>query len=232
MNLITAKDLSVSFEGHEIFKKLNFSVAEGDYFCILGENGSGKTTLMRCILGLGVRYSGRIECHGFARREIGWLPQRSEAERDFPASVAEVALSGFSGKSFFGLRCKSALRNKARRNMELLELTGLENRAFSELSGGQQQRVLLCRALCAADRVLLLDEPVTGLDAVSREELYASIRRLNRSGMTVLMITHDVARAVAEADRILHIGDGGSFFGTPQEYQNTAYFERIKGAQP
>lgn len=228
MNLINVEALSVSFEGREVFKNLDFSVEEGDYLCILGENGSGKTTLMNCILGCDIKYSGEIECNGFLRKNIGWLPQHSETKSDFPASVSEVVMSGFSAKSFLGLTYSAEQRRTAQSNMELLDLSGLKNRSFKELSGGQQQRVLLCRALCAAERVLLLDEPVTGLDSLSQNELYTLISRLHKNGMTIIMISHDVDRAVCEARHILHIGHGGNFYGSVEDYLKTDFYSRIK----
>ncbi len=228
LNLISVNDLSVSFHGRTVFEGLNFSVSEGDYLCILGENGSGKTTLMRCVLGAPVRYSGTIEMNGLSRRTIGWLPQRTELKSDFPASVWEVVLSGFAGKGIFGLFYSAAQRKTAKKNMEILELTDLEKRSFAELSGGQQQRVLLCRALCAADRVLLLDEPVTGLDVAATRELYAQIRKLHADGMTVLMISHDMENALAQATHVLHIADHGYFYGTTQEYVQTDYYRHFE----
>lgn len=228
MKLITVQGLTVSYENNTVFHNLSFKVEDGDYLCILGENGSGKTTLMRCMLGFGIRHSGTITCHGFSRRQIGWLPQRTETKKDFPASVSEVVLSGFGGKSLFGLRYTGAQRQQALKNMELLEILPLKDRSFKELSGGQQQKVLLCRALCAADRVLLLDEPVTGLDIASQNELYALIKKLNHNGMTIIMISHDVRRSLCEADTILHIADNDYFFGTTQKYRATGYYQRLK----
>lgn len=230
MNIIEVDGLTVSFGGRSVFKELSFKVDEGDFFCILGENGSGKTTLMRCILGLERKYGGDIRYTGFDKRKIGWLPQRTEAERDFPAGVYEVIASGFAGKK--GLFSGKSRRENAKQieeNMRLTEISELKKRSFSELSGGQQQRVLLCRALCAADKVLLLDEPVTGLDSLSKDELYRTVEKLNRAGMTVIMISHDVDYAVAHAKHILHISGEESFFGTPEEYIATKYYSRIGG---
>lgn len=229
MSLITVEKLSVSFDGRNIFKDLSFEVNEGDYLCILGENGSGKTTLMRCLIGNDVRHSGKINYNGFKKNNIGWLPQRTDAKRDFPASVQEIVMSGFSGKGFFGLRYTAQNRKTAQKNMELLEISALKNRFFRDLSGGQQQRVLLCRALCAADKILLLDEPVTGLDSISQNEFYRILRKLHDNGMTVIMISHDVVRSVAEATHILHISDYGYFFGTTQNYRLTDNFKNNGG---
>ena len=227
MSLLEVKNLTVSFEGRTVFKDLSFNVEKGDYLCILGENGSGKTTLMRCILGFPVKHEGIINYNGFSRREIGWLPQRSESKTDFPASVGEVVMSGFAGRNRTGLFYSSAQKRQARANMELMEISELKNRSFKELSGGQQQRVLLCRALCAADSVLLLDEPVTGLDAAAQNELYELIKKLNKSGMTVIMITHDVARSVNVGGKVLHMSDDGYYFGTAEDYVNTDFYKNI-----
>lgn len=229
MSLISVDGLSVSFDGRTVFKDMSFEVCEGDYLCILGENGSGKTTLMRCLIGNDVRYSGKILFNGFKKRDIGWLPQRNAAKRDFPASVQEVIMSGFSGKGIIGMRYTAENRRVAQENMELLELTELKKRSFTELSGGQQQRTLLCRALCAADKVLLLDEPVTGLDTTSQLEFYTLLRKLHDKGMTIIMISHDVERAMKEANRILHISDDEYFFGTPDDYRATEFYKRIGG---
>ncbi len=218
MSIITVKKLSAFYENREIFKDLNFTVHENEYLCIIGDNGSGKTTLMKTLLGLNIKHTGEIEYNGFNRNEIGWLPQKNESQRDFPASVFEVVLSGFGGKSFLGLGYNKKLKDKAIKNMEILGISELRNTSFRSLSGGQQQKVLLCRALCAAKKVLLLDEPVTGLDSASQEEMYALIRKLHKSGMAIIMISHDVQRAVKEACHILSLSENGSFFGSDAEY--------------
>ncbi len=239
MPVITVDRLSAYYENRAVFSELSFRVNDGDYLCIVGENGSGKTTLMHCILGFNVKHTGAVLLDGISRREIGWLPQRTETQKDFPASVKEVVYSGFAG-GHFSLegkvvgnvrreRCHSVfehrrhMRETAEENMKMLEIYDLQNRPFRELSGGQQQRVLLCRALCAANKVLLLDEPVTGLDSASRDELYKIIRRLNDGGMTVIMITHDLPRALSEAKTVLYLGEGTSLYTTAEEYKNSTY---------
>ncbi|MCQ2440547.1 MAG: metal ABC transporter ATP-binding protein [Clostridia bacterium] len=214
MAQITVSKLSAFYENKEIFKNLSFTVNKGDYLCVIGENGSGKTTLMRCILGFDVKHTGSITFNGITRKEIGWLPQRTELKKDFPASVYEVVLSGFSGTK---LIISKKDKKRAEKNLKLLEIENLKNRPFKELSGGQQQKVLLCRALCSASSVLLLDEPVTGLDSTSQNEMYSLIRKLNKSGMTVIMISHDVERAVIDANKILRISDDGYYFGNSKE---------------
>ena len=220
MNLITCQDLTLSYEKHPVVSGLSFSVEEGDCFCILGENGSGKSTLVKAIVGLIRPEHGRIQLkNGLRRSEIGYLPQQSAAQKDFPASVSEIVLSG-TLISRFAARITAADRAEAEKNMELLGITGLASRSFSELSGGQKQRVLLARAFCAAKKVLVLDEPVTGLDPLVSAELYGIIEEKNKQeGLTVLSVSHSPERACRTATRILHLGDGGAlFFGTPTDY--------------
>ena len=221
MSLIRVNNLSAFYENRQIFKDLNFSVNEGDYLCITGENGSGKTTLMRLLLGFKVKHTGNINLEGFKNCEIGYLPQRTVTESDFPASVKEVILSGFCGKSFLGLGVKRAQYNMALENMKYLEIEDLENRFFRELSGGQQQKVLLCRAMCAAKKLLLLDEPVAALDTDSKTELYRLIKKLNSDGMTIIMISHDISRALTESSHILNIHNKGYTFSKTSDYKET-----------
>ncbi len=218
MPLITCQNLSLGYDGREIVHELNFAVNTGDYLCIVGENGSGKSTLMRTLLGLRAPLGGSVLTgDGLKQNEIGYLPQQTEVQRDFPASVREIVLSGCQARSkrmFYSAEDKRL----ARENMEKLGLSLLERRCYRELSGGQQQRVLLARALCATRKLLLLDEPATGLDPKVTAELYRIIERLNREdGVTVIMISHDVAAAVRYASHVLHIGER-TFFGTKDEY--------------
>ncbi|MBO6215650.1 MAG: ABC transporter ATP-binding protein [Lachnospiraceae bacterium] len=219
MSLISVKDLSLGYDSQSIIiEGLSFTVNSGDYLCIVGENGSGKTTLMKTLLGLTNPMGGEIEVgDGLKRNEIGYLPQQTLVQRDFPASVREIVLSGCQSRS--GLRPFYNREEKllATENMKRMGITDLADRCYRELSGGQQQRVLLARALCAAERVLLLDEPVSGLDPAVTAEMYDLIAKLNREGITIIMISHDIMAALKFASHILHIGDT-VFFGTKEEY--------------
>lgn len=218
MNIIEVKNLSAFYENRKVFENLNFTVSEGDYLCIVGENGSGKTTLMKVILGFDIKHVGKVKFHDFTDREIGWLPQKTQHQKDFPASVKEVIMSGFAGKGFFGVGYSKLQKEQALKNMALLDIQSIAEKSFGELSGGQQQKVLLCRALCAAKKVLLLDEPVTSLDASAAEEMYEIIKKLNAGGMAVIMISHDVNRAVNEAKHVLSLAESSFFFGDKEEY--------------
>ena len=219
MAQLICKDLSLGYEGHAILTGLSFSVSAGDYLCIVGENGSGKSTLMKTILGLQKPLAGSIEWGGGLKNsEIGYLPQQTAVQRDFPATVWEIVLSGCqarAGRRPFYSRQDKAL---ARENMDKMDVTQFARRCYRELSGGQQQRVLLARALCATRKLLLLDEPVTGLDPKVTLELYQLIERLNRQDkVTVIMISHDISSAVRYASHILHIGQN-VFFGPTGDY--------------
>lgn len=221
MAQLICKNLSLGYDGREIINSINFSVNKGDYLCIIGENGSGKTTLMKAILGLIQPISGEmIFADGFSKKEIGYLPQQTDYQRDFPATVYEIVVSGFQSKLGFKPFYSKEEKTLAEKNMELMGILHLKKRCYRELSGGQQQRVLLARALCAAKNVLLLDEPVTGLDPKVSQEMYSLIETLNKSGITIIMISHDIASAIKYGSHILRIDRGNKdlFFGTVSEY--------------
>ena len=218
MSYITGKDLSLGYEGKEILSHVNFNVNSGDYLCIVGENGSGKTTIMKAMLGLISPFSGEISFgDGLRQNEIGYLPQQTLVQRDFPASVEEIVLSGCQGKKGFRPFYSRDEKIRARENMERLHIEKLAKRCYRELSGGQQQRVLLARALCATEKLLLLDEPVSGLDPRVTANMYNIIRELNETGITIIMVTHDILTALKYATHILHV-DSKLFFGTRDEY--------------
>lgn len=212
MAYLTVKNLSVGYENRVVAENIDFIVNKGDYLCIVGENGSGKSTLMKTLLGLKTPTSGEIVFgDGLKRNEIGYLPQQTAVQRDFPASVYEVVLSGCVGKNGWRPFYSGADKALAKENIEKMEITELANRCYRELSGGQQQRVLLARALCATKKILLLDEPVAGLDPRVTVEMYHTIVQLNTDGVTIIMISHDIA-AVKYSSHVLHIGHRPLFF--------------------
>ena len=219
MAQLICQDLCVGYDGKAVLQDLNFAVFSGDYLCIVGENGSGKSTLMKTILGLQQPVRGRIlTLDGLRKNEIGYLPQQTQVQKDFPASVREIVLSGCQGRCGSRPFYNKEEKQLAADAMEKMQIAQLAKRCYRELSGGQQQRVLLARALCATRKMLLLDEPVSGLDPKVTAEMYALIEKLNREdGITVIMISHDIAAAVKYASHILHIGDA-VFFGTKTEY--------------
>ncbi len=219
MAQLTCQNLCLGYDGHEIIHDLSFQVEAGEYLCIVGENGSGKSTLMRTILGLQQPLSGKITTgDGLKPQEIGYLPQQTLVQRDFPASVWEIVLSGCQNRQGFRPFYNKEEKELARQAIEKMELSSLTRRCYRELSGGQQQRVLLARALCATRKMLLLDEPVSGLDPKVTQEMYSIIRKLNREeGITILMISHDLHAAVTDATHVLHIGHT-IFYGPKEEY--------------
>ena len=219
MAQLICQDLCVGYDGKAVLQDLSFAVFSGDYLCIVGENGSGKSTLMKTILGLQQPVRGRIlTLDGLRKNEIGYLPQQTQVQKDFPASVREIVLSGCQGRCGSRPFYNTEEKQLAADAMEKMQIAQLAKRCYRELSGGQQQRVLLARALCATRKMLLLDEPVSGLDPKVTAEMYALIEKLNREdGITVIMISHDIAAAVKYASHILHIGDA-VFFGTKTEY--------------
>ena len=219
MAQLICQDLCVGYDGKAVLQDLNFAVFSGDYLCIVGENGSGKSTLMKTILGLQQPVRGRIlTLDGLRKNEIGYLPQQTQVQKDFPASVREIVLSGCQGRCGSRPFYNKEEKQLAADAMEKMQIAQLAKRCYRKLSGGQQQRVLLARALCATRKMLLLDEPVSGLDPKVTAEMYALIEKLNREdGITVIMISHDIAAAVKYASHILHIGDT-VFFGTKTEY--------------
>lgn len=216
MALITCENVSLAYEGKTIVSDLNFTVNSGDYLCIVGENGSGKSTLMKAFLGLKNPSGGKITFgEGLGKKNIGYLPQQTAVQRDFPASVKEIVMSGCTAGLFFGKKEKQ----KAEENMKKLGISDIEKKCYRELSGGQQQRVLLARALCAADKLLILDEPAAGLDPVVTQEMYTLIGDLNKKDkMTVIMVSHDIEQAVKYASHILHIGEKPLFWGKTNDY--------------
>ncbi len=217
--LLTCRDVSLGYEGKPLLKHLSFSVHEGDYLCIVGENGSGKSTLLKTLLGLTPPLAGDIHCPARAAGTLGYLPQQTAAQKDFPATVEEVVRSGFLNRRRHRFFYTAEEKSAAVQNMGKLGVLELQKRCYRELSGGQQQRVLLARALCAADRLLILDEPVTGLDPAAAQELYKTLRYLNdKERMAIVMVTHDLGSALREAHAVLHIGQRGYFYGTAAEY--------------
>ena len=234
MDIISCENLSVSYDKVSVISNLSFTVSEGDYLCIVGENGSGKSTLIKCLLGLKVPDKGHIITEKSLFEHIGYLPQQTAIQSDFPATVYEVVLSGFlnslSGRLFF----KKAHKNKALEILKLFGISDIKNDSFRNLSGGQKQRVLLARAMCATHRLLLLDEPITGLDPIASSEFYALMRKINRENkITVIMVSHSISTALSESNKILHLNDDGSyFFGTTKEYSKSDFCKRfVEGEQ-
>lgn len=230
MDILKCNDLYVKYDGREAVEGLTFNVARGDYLCIIGENGSGKSTVVKALLGLVKPDRGSIEFFGDVRRRgIGYLPQQTAIQRDFPASVSEVVLTGCIPRKkmipFYG----AAERHRALEAMERIGITDLSSRPYRELSGGQQQRALLARAICAADELILLDEPVSGLDPDASAEMYSIIDDLNKKGgVTVIMVSHDMEAVRRRATHVLHMRNEPLFFGKAEDYFSGGETEVLK----
>lgn len=222
--IFECKDVTLGYENKVVAKNLNFKIDQGDYLCVVGENGTGKSTLIKTLLRLIKPLNGEViaNVQGKNHKGVGYLPQQTQAQKDFPASVWEVVLSGVLNNDhrcpFYNKKDKA----EAEKNMEKLNILDLKKRCYRELSGGQQQRVLLARALCATDSVLILDEPVTGLDPAASMELYETIKDLNKKeNVTIIMVSHDIKNALNYATHILHLEQENDFFGTVEEYKKS-----------
>lgn len=222
MAQLTCKNLSIGYDSKVILNNIDFEVGAGDYICIIGENGSGKSTLMKTILGLQPQIEGKIFTgEGLKFNEIGYMPQQTVIQKDFPASVREIVFSGCQARCGirpFYNKVDKMIFKYALKKMKIEELS---KHCYRELSGGQQQRVLLARALCSTKKMLLLDEPVSGLDPNMELEMYNLIEELNRKdNITIIMITHDIESTLKYASHIMHIGKN-IFYGTKQDYINS-----------
>ena len=224
MSYIKCKDLSVGYDGNIVSQGINFNLEAGDYLCIVGENGAGKSTLMKTLLGLIPKLSGEIEYgEDLSKSDIGYLPQQTLLQKDFPASVREIVLSGHIGKG--SLHYSRIQKQIARESMEYMSISNLANKCYMDLSGGQKQRVLLARALCATSKLILLDEPVTGLDPKVTADFYSLVKKLNNDGISIIMVSHDIDSSIKYASHILHIAEKQLFFGETKDYMNSQAYK-------
>lgn len=222
--MLKVNNLTIGYEGKAVAKDISFHVNEGDYLCIVGENGAGKSTLVKTLLNLNKPIAGEIELE---EDGIGYLPQQTVVQKDFPASNWEIVLSGnlsHLGRKPFYMKQE---KNRAKENMQRMGIWDLRKKCYRDLSGGQQQRVLLARALCASDKILFLDEPVSGLDPKVTADFYELTKELNRSGITIIMVSHDLHTILDFTSHILHIGKGEMFYGTTEEYLQSDMSKRL-----
>lgn len=220
MSLVECSNLSIGYDKKIIINDLSFTVNKGDYLCIVGENGAGKSTLIKGLLHLLPLYKGNITYSDeLINKRIGYLPQQADIQKDFPSLVMEIVLSGCINKLGFHPFYSKKEKEIAYRNLELLGISDLSKKSYANLSGGQKQRTLLARALCASEEILFLDEPITGLDPKTTNDLYALLKQLNDKGVTIVMITHDLHLAFNNASHVLHIGKK-NFYGTKESYIN------------
>lgn len=229
--LLKCEHVDFGYENYDVVKDVSMEIMPGDYLCIVGANGSGKSTLMKGLLGLLKPTGGSLVWSEELRKSgIGYLPQQTPAQKDFPATVQEVVLSGCLGKRGNRPFYSAAEKNLAAANMERLGITDLKKSCYRDLSGGQKQRALIARALCATDKLLILDEPITGLDPAAIQDFYRLIRRLNRKEqVAVLMVSHDIGNIVTQANKILQLKQTVQFYGSVEEYQNSAFGREFLG---
>ena len=229
MNIIECKNLSIGYNDHLVLNNLNFKLEEGMYLSIVGNNGSGKSTLLKTILGLIKPLKGKISINVLKSSEIGYLPQINENMKEFPASAYEIVLSGCLNKCrflpFYSKKQKEMVNN----NIKKLKIEKLMKKSFNDLSGGEKQKVLLARALSATNKLLILDEPTNGLDAHSQKDLYSLIKKLNKEGITIILVSHDIHKSLENASHILHLDNKETFFGTVDEYVKTGKCEHFIG---
>ena len=230
MKIIECKKLSIGYGNKVVCKNINFAVNKGEYLCLIGENGCGKSTLLKTILGLNKVVSGKVIFDKeFSSKAIGYLPQQSDMQKDFPATVMEVVMSGFLGRMGFRPFYKREEKAKAEKIMEELDIKSLAKKSYKELSGGQQQRVLLARALCATDELLVMDEPVNGLDARTIKKFYALIRKLNvENGLSVIMVSHNIDKVIDNATHIVYLKNEMAFAGTKEEFLQSEHAKYFK----
>ncbi len=228
---IECRGLTLSYEGKTVLSGADFSVSAGDYLCIVGENGSGKSTLIKALISLKKPSGGEILFgEGFSGRSLGYLPQQTAFKKDFPAKVREIVMSGCLGRGTFHPFYTASDKKRAAFAMERMGISSLAESSFSALSGGQKQKVVLARALCAAEKILLLDEPVTGLDPVSAKELYSLVSSLNKNdGITVIMVSHDIGQSLKYANKILHLDRSVKFFGSKEDYLASSALGTLMG---
>ncbi len=228
--LLEVRGLTARYEHHIACDNLSFSLEQGDYVAVVGENGSGKSTLVKTLVGLLKPSAGEVILHDLQKNEIGYLPQSTLVQSDFPATVAEVVLTGCIGAGGFRPFYSKEQKLAARNAMELLSISSLSKKSIRELSGGQKQRVLLARALCATKKLLILDEPASVLDPVITHDLYSILKMLNETkGITILMVSHDIHCAVEQAKTILHMDKELLYYGSAEGYYQTALYRRMIG---
>lgn len=230
--MLQCSHLTLGYEGSEVIKDLSFKVKQGDFLLIVGGNGSGKSTLLKGILGLLRPKSGVCDFSGMKATEIGYLPQQTPIRKDFPASVSEVAITGCLNRHrmspFYGREEKAHVSSM----LQKLGIYELRNKPFAQLSGGQRQRVLLCRAMLATSKLLVLDEPAAGLDPASAAQMYELLHQMNtEENVTIMMISHDIREGLKYCSRILHLDGEAHFFENVEEYQNTLLYRKLTGGE-
>ena len=223
-SLISLKNLSLGYENKAVLSNINIEIEDNDFICIVGPNGSGKSTLVKGILGLIKPMKGKVIYNNLKQNFIGYMPQETKVDANFPASVFEIVLSGFLNRTiFYSKKDKEMAIN----NLRILGIEKLKDKCFCDLSGGQRQKVLLARSLCATSKLLILDEPSNNLDSKSKKELYNIISNLNKNNnITIIMITHDLDHDNLIGNKILSLREDDIFFGSTSEFVRRIHHDK------
>lgn len=225
-SLIEVKNLTLGYGSHVVLKNLNFKIDDGDFVCVVGPNGSGKSTLIKGILGLIKPIKGNVKFNNLKQNFIGYMPQETVVDKNFPASCYEIVLSGTLNRLGFISFYTDNEKKIANESLKLLGISDLKDKNFCDLSGGQRQKVLLARSLCATSKLLILDEPSNNLDSKSKKDLYNIVSDLNKNrGITVIMITHDLDHNNLIGNKILSLREDDVFYGETNEFIRRIHHE-------
>ena len=223
-SLISLKNLSLGYENKAVLSNINIEIEDNDFICIVGPNGSGKSTLVKGILGLIKPMKGKVIYNNLKQNFIGYMPQETKVDANFPASVFEIVLSGFLNRTLFYSKKD---KEQAINNLRILGIEKLKDKCFCDLSGGQRQKVLLARSLCATSKLLILDEPSNNLDSKSKKELYNIISNLNKNNnITIIMITHDLDHDNLIGNKILSLREDDIFFGSTSDFVRRIHHDK------
>jgi len=220
---VEIRDVSVTLKDKEILKNINFTLEEGKFLGIVGPNGGGKTTLVKIILGLISPASGSVAVFGSSPEKLlhgngifGYLPQHQNIDPNFPASALDIVLMGRYRKAGFLRWPGKKDREKALECMSMMGIDSIKDVQYSQLSGGQQQRVSIARALAGEPRILVLDEPSTGIDVVGQEDFYHLLKGLQKKmNLTILMVSHDIGTVTTYVDEISCLNINLYYHGNP-----------------
>jgi ABC-type Mn2+/Zn2+ transport system ATPase subunit len=233
MNAVEVRNLHVRYDRVEALTGLSFDLPEGTSLGIVGPNGSGKSTLLKTVAGLVLPSAGTVLVEGMAPRRlppgtIGYVPQIEDVDWKFPVSVRDVVTMGRYPRVGPFQRFSEADHQAVARAIDALHLSAIADRHISELSGGQQQRVFVARAIAQEPRLLLLDEPTTGVDAETEDALLDLVRGLVAGGLPVLMTTHDLDRAAEWFDRLIVVDRRILADGVPDEVLESGAYAGIR----
>ncbi len=218
MTVLEIEQLKVSYANHVALENINLEIKDGEYVCLIGENGSGKSTLVKTIVGLLKPEEGRVNLN-ILLDEVAYLSQTNLKDLDFPATSKEIIMSGVQKHRklpFYTKKDKEIYKDIIKK----LKIEEIQNRRIGDLSGGQKQRVLIARALIREPKLLILDEPATGLDYNITKEVYKILEELNKNNkMTIIMATHDIDEINEIKPRIIYLGKTIKYDGNIENWK-------------